>query len=149
MSYEHHLVPLVHIVTSVASCQLMWSSFQFTDDASSRAPTPVDSAKKKGRKKKKVFSTPLGSNKKKINKKCVNCIYFCNLQVLHQAEVTRMTGIKPDGSQTISPSPSLQPLEESRRNPRAPYTTDPESRLDGDLSRHKLEHLIGETSKKA
>ncbi|XP_030261760.1 piggyBac transposable element-derived protein 4-like isoform X2 [Sparus aurata] len=38
-------------------------------------------------------------------------------------------------------------LEDVRRNPRAPYNTDPESRLDGDLSRHKLEHLMP-TSKK-
>ena len=38
-------------------------------------------------------------------------------------------------------------LEEGRRTPRAPYNTDPESRLDGGLSRHKLRHLMP-TSKK-
>ena len=38
-------------------------------------------------------------------------------------------------------------LEEGRRTPRAPYNTDPESRLDGGLSRHKLKHLMP-TSKK-
>ncbi|XP_062397738.1 piggyBac transposable element-derived protein 4-like isoform X2 [Sardina pilchardus] len=32
--------------------------------------------------------------------------------------------------------------EEGRRPPRAPYNTDPESRLDGLLSKHKLEHLM-------
>uniref|UniRef100_A0A8C5FSV4 PiggyBac transposable element-derived protein domain-containing protein n=1 Tax=Gadus morhua TaxID=8049 RepID=A0A8C5FSV4_GADMO len=38
-------------------------------------------------------------------------------------------------------------LEEGRRTLRAPYNTDPESRLDGGLSRHKLRHLMP-TSKK-
>ncbi|XP_041960142.1 piggyBac transposable element-derived protein 4-like isoform X2 [Alosa sapidissima] len=37
--------------------------------------------------------------------------------------------------------------EEGRRTPRAPYNTDPDSRLDGELSRHKLERLMP-TSKK-
>ncbi|CAL8349093.1 unnamed protein product [Boreogadus saida] len=38
-------------------------------------------------------------------------------------------------------------LEEGRRTPRAPYNTDPESRLEGGLSRHKLKNLMP-TSKK-
>jgi hypothetical protein len=38
-----------------------------------------------------------------------NFIYFYNLQVVHQAEVAGMTGIKLAGNQTISPS--LQPLD--------------------------------------
>uniref|UniRef100_A0A8C6TMA0 PiggyBac transposable element-derived protein domain-containing protein n=1 Tax=Neogobius melanostomus TaxID=47308 RepID=A0A8C6TMA0_9GOBI len=38
-------------------------------------------------------------------------------------------------------------LEEGRRTPRAPYNTDPDSRLDGNIARHKLERLMSSSSK--
>lgn len=33
-------------------------------------------------------------------------------------------------------------LEDGRRTPRAPYKSDPESRLDGQMGKHRLERLI-------
>ncbi|CAL9704079.1 unnamed protein product [Knipowitschia caucasica] len=54
------------------------------------------------------------------------------------------------------PSKEQAPLEDescleegAHRIPRAPYNTDPESRLDGNMARHKLEYLLSSVSSKA
>ncbi|XP_053184300.1 piggyBac transposable element-derived protein 4-like [Scomber japonicus] len=42
---------------------------------------------------------------------------------------------------------SGEELEEGRRTPRAPYNTDPDSRLDGQIGRHRLDKLMPTSSK--